>query len=60
MTSKHNIMNHKTWTNTGSISLSPASLMAKLRNLVKLDIPVGYQDENGFHYGTKSVAKGAK
>ena len=53
-------MNHKTWTNTGSMSLSPASLMAKLRNLVKLEIPVGYQDETGFHYGVKSAAKGAK
>jgi hypothetical protein len=60
MTFKHNSVTHKTWANTGSIGLSPASLMAKLRNLVKLEIPVGYQDETGFHYGVKSAAKGAK
>lgn len=52
-------MNHKTLSHTG-VGFSPASLMAKLRNLVKLEIPVGYQDETGFHYGSKSVAKGAK
>ncbi len=59
MTFKQHIMNHKTLSHTG-VGFSPASLMAKLRNLVKLEIPVGYQDETGFHYGSKSVAKGAK
>lgn len=59
MTTKQNIMNHKAWSHTDA-GFSPASLMAKLRNLVKLEIPVGYQDETGFHYGVKSAAKGAK
>lgn len=52
-------MNQKTLSHTG-VGFSPAGLMAKLRNLVKLEIPVGYQDETGFHYGVKSAAKGAK
>ena len=60
MTFKQTITTNKTWSHTGSTGFSPASLMAKLRNMVKLEIPVGYQDESGFHYGTKSNAKGAK
>jgi hypothetical protein len=59
MTFKQHIMNHKTLSHTGA-GFSPANLMAKLRNLVKLEIPVGYQDETGFHYGSKSVVKGVK
>ncbi len=59
MTFKQHIMNQKTLSHTG-VGFSPAGLMAKLRNLVKLEIPVGYQDETGFHYGVKSAAKGAK
>jgi len=27
--------------------------VAKVRNAVKFDIPVGYQDETGFHRGVK-------
>jgi hypothetical protein len=34
--------------------------MAKLRNMVKLNVPVGYQDETGFHYGVKTADKAAK
>ncbi len=29
----------------------------KLRASFKFEIPVGYQDENGFHYGVKPAAK---
>jgi hypothetical protein len=32
---------------------SPASIVARLRNIVKYEIPIGYQDESGFHMGVK-------
>jgi hypothetical protein len=39
---------------------SPAALFARLKNAIKLDIPVGYQDETGFHTGVKADEKEAK
>lgn len=30
-----------------------AGFLAKLRATFALDVPVGYQDETGFHFGTK-------
>ena len=57
MTYKQAIMTDKTWSHTGSFGFSPANLIAKLRNLVKIEIPVGYQDEAGFHYGVKTADK---
>ena len=35
-----------------SIGLMFHGIVAKLRNAVRIDIPVGYQDETGFHRGT--------
>ena len=60
MTYKQPIQTHKPWAHTGNFGFWPAGLIAKLRNMVKIEIPVGYQDESGFHYGAKSPNKGAK
>lgn len=60
MTYKQTILAHKPWSPTGSFGFSPAGLIAKLRNAVKIQIPVGYQDETGFHYGAKAADKSAK
>jgi hypothetical protein len=30
-------------------------IIAKLRNVVKIDIATGYQDETGFHMGVKPI-----
>ena len=60
MTYKQHILNHKPWSHIGNFGFSPAGLIAKLRNIVKIEIPVGYQDESGFHYGAKSANKEAK
>ena len=60
MTYKPAIMSHKTWEHTGSLGFSATGLIAKLRSMVKLEIPVGYQDESGFHYGAKSATKPGK
>jgi len=44
----------------GHIGFSFTGLIAKLRHAVSIEIPVGYQDENGFHAGVKSATKEAK
>lgn len=41
----------KPWFQTGVSSFSPASLLARLKNALKFEIPVGYEDETGFHVG---------
>jgi hypothetical protein len=60
MTYKPATMNHKPWSNTGSNGVSSTGFFAKLRNMVKFELPVGYQDETGFHYGVKSAEKEVK
>jgi hypothetical protein len=60
MTYKQSISAHKPWSHSGSFGFSPAGLMARLKNAVRLNVPVGYQDESGFHTGVKSANKDAK
>jgi hypothetical protein len=60
MTYKQTILAHKPWSHSGSSGFSPAGLIARLKNAVKLNIPVGYQDEAGFHAGVKPADKEAK
>lgn len=35
-------------------------ILARMRNVVRIDIPVAYQDETGFHYGVKPAEKEMK
>ena len=44
----------KAWTHAGAASFSFAGVVAKLKNAVTIKIPVGYQDESGFHTGVKT------
>jgi hypothetical protein len=37
--------------------LSPSKLAAGLKNTLNNSIPEGYQDETGFHFGTKPTLK---
>ena len=60
MTTKQHILTHKPWSHTGNASVAPAGIIAKLVSMIKIEVPVGYQDETGFHYGSKSVGKAAK
>jgi hypothetical protein len=59
MTYKQTTMGHKTFSYSG-VGFPFGGLMAKLRNAVKSSIPVGYQDETGFHAGIKREEKPAK
>jgi hypothetical protein len=54
MTYKHTMTVSKPWFQSASPSFSPAGLFARLKNAIKLEIPVAYQDETGFHNGVKT------
>lgn len=54
MTYKQTLPINKNWVQNGISGFSPASLIARLKNALKLEIPVGYQDETGFHTGVKA------
>lgn len=41
----------KPWTSAGSFKSHLREIVASLKHIV--EIPVGYQDENGFHYGAE-------
>jgi len=45
---------------TASAGMMFNGIIAKLRNAMKFEIPVGYQDETGFHYGVKPAEKEIK
>ena len=59
MTYKQTAMHHKTLTYSG-VGFPFTGLMAKIRNAVKASVPIGYQDESGFHTGVKRDDKQAK
>jgi hypothetical protein len=60
MTYKHTMTINKAWFHAGISGLSPAELIARLKNSVKFEIPTGYQDETGFHFGAKATEKEIK
>jgi hypothetical protein len=44
---------HKTWLHAFALDLLLISIVAKLRSFYQSHVPLGYQDETGFHYGVK-------
>jgi hypothetical protein len=60
MTTKTTSITNKQWSNVESIGFSPAWLITKLMNFISINVPVGYQDETGFHTGVKSAQKATK
>jgi hypothetical protein len=59
MMHKHTITMNKPWPSTASTGLQIHGIIAKLRNAVRIQIPVAYQDETGFHMGVKPAGKEA-
>jgi hypothetical protein len=51
---------HKPWPNEAGNGLMLHGIITKLRNMVKIEVPIGYQDETGFHIGVKPAEKHAK
>jgi hypothetical protein len=51
---------HEPLSNTVSFGAMIHGIVAKMRNAVRIDIPIGYQDETGFHMGVKPAEKEIK
>ena len=60
MMNKHTMTMNKPWAHTASFGLHLHEIVAKLRNALKIEIPTGYQDETGFHMGTKPADEEVK
>lgn len=60
MTYKHPEFVSKAWFPVGISGSSPASLIARLKNALRIEIPTAYQDETGFHSGVKTEEKEIK
>jgi hypothetical protein len=50
----------KGWLHYNGTGFSLARVMERLFSSVKMDIPVGYQDQTGFHPGVKPQEKETK
>jgi hypothetical protein len=46
---------HKTYLHAFALSLLFAGIIAKLRSVIASQVPLGYQDESGFHLGVKQT-----
>ena len=46
---------NKTYSHPTSFIVRIAAAISKLRDALKFEVPVGYQDESGFYYGKKPV-----
>jgi hypothetical protein len=55
---QHTITMPKPWPHTGSIGAHLHEIIAKLSHAIQ--IPTGYQDETGFHFGVEPVKKETK
>jgi hypothetical protein len=60
MTYKNTMAINKTWPQVEASGFSLAGVITRLCNAVKFEIPVGYQDESGFHCGTEPASKEIK
>jgi hypothetical protein len=52
---QHTITMHKPWPHMGSFGSHLREAIANLRHL--MEIPTGYQDVAGFHYGAEPAQK---
>jgi len=50
----------KGWLHYQGVGFDFAGIVEKFRTLVKVNVPVGYQDETGFHMGVEPVKKEVK
>jgi hypothetical protein len=48
---------NRTWLQIFAVSLLLAGILAKLRASLNNHIPLGYQDETGFHFGVQDGRK---
>jgi hypothetical protein len=55
MHKQHAIPMFRPWPQTGAFGLHLCEVVAKLKQAMQ--IPTGYQDETGFHFGAESAEK---
>lgn len=60
MVAKDTMTLAKPWSAPSAGRLSFSALFARLKKAVSFEIPVGYQDETGFHVGEKPDEKGIR
>jgi hypothetical protein len=60
MTYKQTMTINKTWVHHANVGFSLSGLVARLTSALSQQIPVGYQDETGFHTGVKAENKDSK
>ena len=45
----------KSWVHSAPVNPLRIGVIAKLRAIIENQVPLGYQDEAGFHYGVKQA-----
>jgi hypothetical protein len=55
MQKQHTMTMHKSWPRAGSFRANLRKIAESLRQVA--EIPTGYQDETGFHFGVEPVRK---
>jgi hypothetical protein len=53
MMHKQQVIEHKDWLDEVRTVLFPTKLVESLKSLFKMEIPEGYEDEKGFHFGVQ-------
>jgi hypothetical protein len=57
MMHKHSTTMETPWLHKGSFGSHLHEVFVKLRKVIKVEIPTGYQDESGFHFGVNPAEK---
>lgn len=60
MIDKHSITIGRPSQHLVSFGLHLHEIAAKLRKVIRIEIPIGYQDETGFHHGVAPAEKRMK
>jgi len=56
MMQKQLSIERKDWLDAAIEGLWPARVVERLKNILILKVPEGYQDEKGFHFGARPTA----
>jgi hypothetical protein len=48
-------MHRTSWLHTFAVNILLVAVIAKLRSIIAKHVPLGYQDEGGFHFGVKQT-----
>ena len=57
MMHKQQAIEHKDWLDEVRAVLFPSKLVGSLKSLLNIEIPEGYQDEKGFHFGDQPTPR---